>query len=226
MNPTSARCDLCGGAIHAIAIWSLIREAFREVEALHLVNPPMRSPRSPLHPVPSVRPGWVVPHPSRDSAARLAFQLAVDSNEAENAAATRARQRGLLTPRRKPSELPGVGYLVVGESALHATLRLLLVPAELDRHRCWCGELAEEDFPRLTRAAGKLAGTRLVLLQGTLPREGLQQAIEELVASHELNYLIVDDAAALARQQMWTELSRAAMNCGVILLEPDAAAEV
>ena len=61
---------------------------------------------------------------------------------------------------------------VVGESALHATLRLLFVDAEVDRHQCWRGELPEGHFFRLTRAAGKLAASQIILVQGSLPGEG------------------------------------------------------
>ena len=150
----------------------LIHQAINLVEKFHANR--TRNPRPDRlgylsqghdHPPP---PSWLKPNANRDLAARAAYSLA-----------RKTRTKG--------------GYLAVGESALDAVIRMWLLVAGVKAGKVLRGDIEEKDFPRLTYAAGRIAGTGLVFSDQDVPREEIAQATRQFIEDGQLDFLVVDD---------------------------------
>lgn len=113
-------------------------------------------------------PSWLKPNANRDLAARAAFSLA---------RRTRAR----------------VGYLAVGECALHALMRMWLLVAGVKAGKVLRGDIEEKDFPRLTSAAGRIAGSKLIFSDQDVPKKKIAKTTRKFIEDSQLEFLVVDD---------------------------------
>ena len=127
-----------------------------------------RSRWLPLDPEPTTTPSWLKPNANRDLAARVAFGLALK---------TKAK----------------VGYLAVGECALHALMRMWLLVAGANAGKVLRGDIEEKDFPRLTHAAGSIACSGLVFSDQDVPKKKIRQATRQFIEDSQLEFLVVDD---------------------------------
>ena len=150
----------------------LMHQAISLVEELHSnrneQRPLKRSRWLPSDPEPTTTPSWWKPNANRDLAARVAFGLALK---------TKAK----------------VGYLAVGECALHAMMRMWLLVAGVKASRILRGEVKEKDFPRLTSAAGRIACSQLTFSDQDVPKKKIQQATRQFIEDSQLEFLVVDD---------------------------------
>jgi len=131
-------------------------------------RPPKRSRWLSPGPEPTTTPSWLKPNANRDLAARVAFGLA-------------------LKTKTK------VGYLAVGECALHALMRMWLLVAGVEASRILSCEVEEEDFPRLTSVVGRIASTYLIFSDQDVPKKKIQQATRQFIEDSQLEFLVVDD---------------------------------
>ena len=130
--------------------------------------PPKRSRWLPPDPGPTTTPSWLKSNANRDLAARAAFGLALR---------TKAK----------------VGYLALGECSLHALMRMWLLVAGVEAGRILRGDVEEKDFPRLTRAAGRIACSKLTFSDQDVPKKKIQQATRQFIEDSQLEFLVVDD---------------------------------
>ena len=112
---------------------------------------------------------------------------------------------GLLRADRGP-----IGYLSLGEPAVHALARVLFVMARVDASKVPAGELAEMDFPRITAAAGKLAGSPLVFSDRDVPARRIPETTRRFIQEAQLDCLVVDDpdVPTLRRPEVLEEQER------------------
>ena len=167
-----------------------MHQAISLVEEFHAYrserHPPQRSRWLPLDPEPTTTPTWLKPNGNRDLAARVAFGLALK---------TKAK----------------VGYLAVGECALHALMRMWLLVAGVEASKILRGDIQEEDFPRLTAVAGRIAWSGLVFSDQDVPKKKIRQATRKFIEDSKLEILVVDDPdvetlrnpALLPEQEHW-----------------------
>ena len=147
----------------------LLVQAVGLVEEFHVNKPAQaQSTRSGWQLEATVGTSWLKHSDSRDLAARVALGLALKTKAT-------------------------VGYLAVGECALHAMMRIWLLAAGVDASRVLAGEIAEEEFPRLTMAAERIANARLVLSDRDVPKKKIQQATRQFIEDSQLEYLVVDE---------------------------------
>ncbi len=130
-------------------------------------------------------PSWLKPNANRDLAARVAFSLARK---------TRAN----------------VGYLALGECALHALMRMWLLVAGVKAGKVLRGDIEEKDFPRLTSAAGKIACSQLAFSDQDVPKERIAQTTRKFIEDSQLEFLVVDDpdVETLSDPEQLPELER------------------
>ena len=149
-----------------------MHQAISLVEELHSNrnerHPQKRSRWLPLDLEPTTTPIWLKPNANRDLAARVAFGLALKTKSK-------------------------VGYLAVGECALHALMRMWLLVAGVEASRILRGDVEEKDFPRLTRAAGRIACSKLTFSDQDVPKKKIQQATRKFIEDCQLEFLVVDD---------------------------------
>jgi len=147
----------------------LLVQAVGLVEEFHVNKRAQAQPtRSGWHLESTVATSWLKPNDSRDLAARVAFGLALKTKAT-------------------------VGYLAVGECALHALVRMWLLAAEVDASKVLAGEIAEDEFPRLTMAAERIANARLVLSDRDVSKKKIQQTTRQFIEDSRLEYLVVDE---------------------------------
>lgn len=152
---------------------SLVHQVISLIEEFHTVRAGGSQPRacpdmavSPQEHV--VKLGWPKPNANRDLAARVARELV-------------RHGKGR------------VGYLALGETAVHAVARVLFQIAEVDPSKVPTGDLAETDFPGITAAAGKLAFRPLIFSDCDVPASRIQEATRRFVEHSQLDCLVVDD---------------------------------
>lgn len=168
---------------------SLLHQAISLVEEFHRVSNgfhPIHASRwQPLDAENSGRPGWFRPNANCDLAARAALSLARK---------TRAK----------------VGYLAVGECAVHAVARLSFLFAKVDASKVPSGELEEEDFPRLTSAVGRIAGSTMVFHDCAVSASRIRQTTRRFAEERELDFIVVDDpdATVLRNTKLSKDLDR------------------
>lgn len=86
-----------------------------------------------------------------------------------------------------------MGYLALSEPAVLALARVLFVAAKVDVNKVPTGDLEENDFPRLTCVAGKLACSPLVFSDGDVSANRITQTTRQFIEDSQLNCLVVDD---------------------------------
>ncbi len=167
----------------------LLHQAIRMVEEFHAnrtENPqPDRMRFLHLDQEQSPPPNWLKPNANRDLAVRAAFSLA-----------RKTRTKG--------------GYLAVGEPALHAVMRMWLLVAGVKAGKVLRGDIEEKDFPRLTAAAGQIAGTGLLFSNQDVPRKKIAQTTRKFIEESQLEFLVVDDpdVETLSDPRLLPELER------------------
>ena len=151
---------------------SLIHRAVSLLEELHLWGHTGRtggpSRWLPLNQVSGQPPSWLVAHGNRDLAARVAFGLA-----------------------RKTSSK--VGYLAVGECAIHAVMRMWLLMAGVEAAKVQAGELEDAEFVPLVVVAGKIAKSNLIFSDQDVPPGSIAQIAGQFIEENQLGFLVVDD---------------------------------
>jgi len=132
-------------------------------------------------------PGWLLPHPQRDLAARIAGQLA-----------------GYASLR--------VGYLPVGECAAHAMARICLRTAAVNPTVLVERDLstATAEAQRLVKAAARLALSNLALHDRALVAKDVRAQTKEFIEQAGLQVIVVDepDLPALRNDGLLPELDR------------------
>ena len=150
----------------------LVLQAADLIEGFHTRSSARRSATRSrwLPPAPAVitTPSWLKPNANCDLAARVASGLALRTNSR-------------------------VGYLAVGECAIHAVARMWLLVAGIKASSVATGKLAKDDFPRLTRAAGRIACSQLTFSDQDVPKKKIQQATRKFIEDSQLEFLVVDD---------------------------------
>lgn len=86
-----------------------------------------------------------------------------------------------------------VGYLAVGECAIHAVARMWLLVAGIKASSVATGKLAKDDFPRLTSVAAKIACSGLVFSDQDVTKKKIQQATRQFIEDSQLEFLVIDD---------------------------------
>ena len=86
-----------------------------------------------------------------------------------------------------------VGYLAVGECAIHAVARMWLLVAGIKASSVATGKLAIDDFPRLSMVGGKLSVTSLMFSDRDVPRRKIKHATRQFIEDSQLEFLVVDD---------------------------------
>ena len=187
-----------------------MHQAISLVEELHAnrneQRPLKRSRWLPLDPEPTTTPSWLKTSANRDLAARVAFGLA-------------------LKTKTK------VGYLAVGECALHALMRMWLLVAGAKPGKVLRGDIEEKDFPRLTSAAATIACSSLVFSDQDVPKKKIRQATRKFIEDSQLEFLVVDDPDVetlrnpelLPEQEHWRirmEFREAVRGTNVVMILP------
>lgn len=132
-------------------------------------------------------PSWLLPHPQRDLAARIAGQLA-----------------GYASLR--------VGYLPVGECAAHAMARICLCTAAVNPTVLVERDLstATAEAQRLVKAAARLALSNLALHDRALVAKDARAQTKEFIEQAGLQVIVIDepDLPALRNDGLLPELDR------------------
>ena len=168
---------------------SLLHQAVSLVEEFHRVSHGLRpvhaSRRAAPLPEQPAKPVWLKPNANCDLAGRVALGL--------------ARKTGAR-----------VGYLAVGECAVHAVARLWFQFANVDAGKVPVGELEETDFPRITRAAGRIATATITFTDRDVPARRIRQTTRQFIEECRLEYLVVDDpdVATLRNPKLSRDMDR------------------
>ena len=146
----------------------LAQTAIERIEAVRRQHQARRAWSRDAVAVDCPTPGWLMPHPQRDLAARIA---------------------GALVLRWSVR----LGYLALGECATHAMIRICLQTGDISRTALEERDLTEAECRRLVRVSGRLACSNLVFLEREFHPQQIRVQASDFIQQARLQVLVVDE---------------------------------